>query len=570
MKETISTLSTLTPDPEQLTINPGATEALKTSILKVFDYYLSGKGLPSKKRELLQQIGLAFVCLSGATLYIFPAKTFADEHGNNYAGDSQLSKEINYILGTTLCALVVLYVATDAFFNIRHNETIPEELKQYLNSLGSRLKDWGTVIGAGISSVPLALVSLAYPLPIPLNSRLLSIAIPALIALIIGVDNTVLHFLPLRLAMMLKVYRLPILPFEMATKKLYQILFPSTPAVPNPAAEEVRNAVVQYLLDVQNKIRLNPSFSRPLTWRFENDFKTMMRESETNYLAIMTQQFPQAQAMAVKNPSRFYQILSETTGVGTALLVWSGCSGYLMEPFNQLMNWTGNAIITGTAVTPALYFLSVLLTFFGYNTGKNIFHYLTQWGENDVKLPLASKLYPKAFAFLMLVNVYINLFSYAAAEQLVHDNFKGDYWDQIKPFFIWAARIGLPLLGIHAIKDFSVTLLQKWAMYFGENDTQFVARLDACIGQLVAAMAAAKPEILSEGRGYCEKLGILKQEEAGPSSSVKIIHPPAPAKQESYLQRLASRVCFWRSPVTEESSPLIEGRAPATGSYTVV
>lgn len=517
----------------------------------VANYYLSGKGLASKNQEIKQQILLLLVSLSGATNYILPAKDYADKYGNDYAGDPDLSKEVNYIIGTTVPALAVLYNATDIFLDNRRGEHVPEELKAYLNASGSRLKDMTTVTGSAVSSIPLALVSIAYPFPI--KSHIGSIVTQTIVAVVIEIDNTVLHFLPLDLAMRYKIYRFPILPFELLTKKLHQTLRRAPQKITNQEAELIGGAVIQYLHSVKNRILLDTIFTYPRLvyewggWTQELQ-EIKLNSNNNDFLKILTNHFPQVNIAGIKKSSWLYRALGEVVGFGGACWVWSSCSGYILGPFNQLLAWTGSSAAAGVLVSPALYFFSVLLTFLGYSIGKNYYHYLTNWGPNESKLPLEFKLYPKTFTFIMMVNLYVNLYSYAAAEELVRDNFTEKYWDEISPVLIWLARTGIPFLGINAVKDCSATLLRKWAIHYGDETTQIVAKMAVSIEQMTQAMTIARREAFIASKEYLEDIGIL--EKKGKQQEVGYSEP----QRSKYLNWITHKICFWRTELTESSS----------------
>ena len=225
-------------------------DALQT----VLNYYLSGEDISAGYQELGRQVFLALVSLSGAGLYIFPALKFAKErgeHGNHYAGQTLIARQINYATCTSIPALAVLYNATDMFLTVRHSEQMPKKLKNYLVDSSSkckrRVEDIVIVLGAAISAVPLVFVSLNYP--IPLATEALKIIQPA----VIEIDNTILHFLPLKLAMTMPLYRFPILPFEYAIKALCcRTEGTDISQNKNTTAELNRQQLIQYIQQVQN------------------------------------------------------------------------------------------------------------------------------------------------------------------------------------------------------------------------------------------------------------------------------------------------------------------------------
>ncbi len=108
-----------------------------------------------------------------------------------------------------------------------------------------------------------------------------------------------------------------------------------------------------------------------------------------------------------------------------------------------MLSVIGNEIITGLLVGPSVYFFTVLLSFFGYSFTTQFYDFMVHWGKDTPKLPLEFKLYPKVFSFLMVINMYIAFYSYAAAEELVHDTFIEGLFTEVRPIFIWFARSGI-------------------------------------------------------------------------------------------------------------------------------
>jgi hypothetical protein len=185
----------------------------RTSALEIVaDYYLNPTNLPGLKSEKRKQLALMAIAFSGAPLYAIPASNYS----TRFYGDN-LGLRINFIIGTCTPALVVLYNATDIFLMLRAMGRPPEALKDVLKSpvrsKQDKLEDFGIILGSALSAMPLTVISLAYPIPgIPK-------AVVALLATAVQFDNTVLHFLPIKLALSHPIYRLPALPFEYFYKK---------------------------------------------------------------------------------------------------------------------------------------------------------------------------------------------------------------------------------------------------------------------------------------------------------------------------------------------------------------
>ncbi len=522
-------------------------EVTNSAIKEIANYYLSGKRLASGRRELGQQILLLVVSLSGASLYAMPAYQFAGKYGSSLAGETLLARQINYMISICVPASAVLYNATDIFFSVRRNEQIPKKLQDYLvqdKSKASRIaQDVSIVVGSAASAVPLMLVSLAYPLPID------SIALKIAQGIIIEVDNTILHFLPLKLAMQYPIYRFPVLPFEWAIKK-YCMETKETPN--NVDAEALRTRLITYVKHVQTRLLLDKSEWGFFIyhWTLSSPLKTQLQApNPPDLLHMLVREFP----MKFATPPTYAKVhdwLGSFSGVAGAALVVSSCAGYILSPINLMFSWTKNAALTALVTTPSLYFLTVLLAFFGYNAGKPFYDFLTRWGENEPKFPLEFKLYPKTFAVLMYLNVYMAFYCYGASEELVRDNFNEGVLGSMQPALIWLARTGLPFLCLSAMKDFYYTLLRKFAMHLGGEDSRIVARLMTSLEQLEQALHLIKPEVLAEenARNY-----VLALENNSADSLIGLINvEPTPNENTAMFKTDKNQgwgewlsCCFW-------------------------
>lgn len=468
----------------------------ENSIQRVIDYYVRKGAVLPPRQEALQQLFLAFISLSGASLYILPANLFALQYGNNYAGVLVWERETIYIVGTCVPALVVLYNATDLFLNKRRHEVPPLELAGHFIPLSRPrvplLRDAGILLGSAISAVPLMLLSFQYHLPnVPF-------AVQVLQAIVVEIDNTVLHFLPIQLAMEYPIYRLPILPFEYWIKacRSYQPVSPS-----NEVLATRRRLLITYLNRVRKALRFcNEWKLHQYEWRFNQGVLPDVLFTVWNnddVLHKLLQEFPVSRVACYReqtNYPRVHRVLSRVSGLLGAGLVLSSCVGYLVSPVNQLLAWTNNPVIAGVVTAPALYFLTVLLTFFGWTSGLQVYDLLSKWGPHEPKLPLEFKLYPKLYTLLTLLNLYLNLYSYAAAEELLDDSFPGEEWGELRTVLVWFVRFGISFLGITAVNDFYCVVLKKIAMYWGTHENQVISQIDYALELLVSQLEKCKEE----------------------------------------------------------------------------
>ena len=160
-----------------------------------------------------------------------------------------------------------------------------------------------------------------------------------------------------------------------------------------------------------------------------------------------------------------------------AFMLWSCCAGYYAQPYNQVKQWTGSDLIAIATTATPIYNISALLSFFGVNFAHKIYDYLTDWSEGVAsKLPLAFRLFPKLFTLLMIANVAMMRFSYAAATELVYSNFTYDWAKPILSTLVVISIFGPSILGFMATRDFVSLVFQKYAMYFGSEQMKALIR----------------------------------------------------------------------------------------------
>ncbi len=110
---------------------------------------------------------------------------------------------------------------------------------------------------------------------------------------------------------------------------------------------------------------------------------------------------------------------------GAAWVIFA-CAGFWDGTLNEMVELTGNRI-EGTIVSaPSIYYLGVLLAFFGGNALQNSYDYLTAWQDDTVKIPMSFKLYPKTSVLLIIISMYLSAFSYSAGAQLINDNLRAN------------------------------------------------------------------------------------------------------------------------------------------------
>jgi hypothetical protein len=509
-----------------------ATQKSLLALTRISNYYLNQDHLLTLSSELKTQALLAFVSITGDILYYFPA--------SKYSGNAALWLQVSYEAGTLTASLVVLYNATEFFFQFRRSEHIPPELQDILVTIPKwqqGLKNSFIGLGSMVSSIPLAAVVFGYH---PAGEPLWLLSLHAGLILF---DNTVLHFLPFYLVMRTPLYRFPTIPFE----KLFEYM---QYCRLNEHQKEIflknqRQLAIHLQLKQLVMGSLTRAKNRILLEDFSFDVKhggykinpgnvvkllTGNKEKENNLNNLLAlaeygnAQLPSKELIPYQ-PSRLHTFFSYVNSslryasyCAGAIWVAASCSGYLAEPIKELKTFTGNDAAAYALPAPSLYFFGVILVFFGGNALKDIYNYITSWGENTAKIPLEIKLYPKTFLLLMLANFYLSPFSFAAAEQLVIDNFSDEFWDFIRPTLIYFARTGIPFLSVTAIMDFYKIILKKFAFHFGGDETKMIAQANSMIEQLINGIWLMKGEILQEDLTYLDddsltKLTTLTREE---------------------------------------------------------
>jgi hypothetical protein len=506
-------------ETQHLTDTPSAVITISelSPLESVANYYLEGKHLMPAWQELAKQAGLLMVAISGAGLYAVAADKYAKEQPDN-----NWEMSASFIIGTCTPALVILYNSTDLFINQQRAEQIPKLLKGTLVKLRTAKQQWlkniGITVGSMISAIPLSLVSFLYPIPNVSTAGLVAIAA------ITELDNTILHFLPIELALQNPLYRVPFLPFEYSYKLL------STCQLTNEEKQQRRfeqekkhiyglfkQRFINRLTQVQQRIvihgfsfdKKNLSYKTKLT---DELYYQDNGQSSSSYLEML---FNFHHNTDTESPKTTFGRVKEkldkvlhpiTYGLG-AFWVTSSCIGYLVAPINELNHLISSnanntntnssyysyedeclqmpSMVTATLIaSPSIYFLGVLTAFFGGNALRNTYDYFSSWKNDELKIPLEFKLYPKTFMLLITVSAYLSCFSYAAAVELIEDNFVGQKWDTWRDYLIWLSKTGMPFLSMTAMIDFYRTAINKLVLYCGQSENNMLIRLNATLDQL--------------------------------------------------------------------------------------
>ena len=466
------------------------------------DYYLQDNGHLSLKQELLQQGFLFVVAISGASLYAVPADAYA------WSEQAELISRINYIISTCVPALAVLWNSTELFLGMRAAEKIPEKLADYLeNSFTPQQKIIENIIvtlGSAISAFPLAAVSFLYPIPgLPKGVIILQ-------SIIVEFDNTILHFLPIKLALQNPLYRLPILPFEFIFKQIINCCRSPEERQKN----QLQKQIDQYYQFIKQRFITHLDQVERLLSNYGFEFQANCLNYK-NYVGKeieeLKQQHAQDPLLLLENllrliherspkrpidpPSTADRLLRKLVYIPGAFWVMSSCVGFLVAPINEMTELTGSEVMGASFSAPSVYFLGVLLAYFGGNSLQNTYDYFTSWQDDAVKIPQEFKIYPKTSILLIVISMYLSVFSYAAGAELIKDNFTGDL-EFLRPELLALSETGLAFLGFTAMLDFFSSILKKFSHYGRNKDAEMVAKLSAAFSQLKNSIQLMKSDQL--------------------------------------------------------------------------
>ena len=501
---------------------------------------LAGETLPTANYFLLKTSLITIISLLGVTAYFDAAAKFGAEHDGHYAGDTVTEREINYILGIAVTGVGLLYLSLSHFLLAKRNNSIAKEFSKFLDipesNFKSRAQDFFIVLGSAFSAIPLMLMTLFYPLPIPF-------ALLVVLAAIVQVVNSLLHFFPIYLAFQKPIYRLPFLPFEMIGKLIYQRLCQdrklkeidkltsSLPLVLMHISGEVYH---EYSAKLRNRNH-SPRMSSTL-----KDQILGIQPTDDLFAALCEAFLPSKNLHLNKQEaSCASNVLERISKLTFASYYVLSCIGYLKLPIDAFYSLTKNIALTIVASASADWWLTVLLTFFGNDAGSRFYHWLTDWGPKSQKLFLEFLLYPKTFIFYELVMAYPIFYNYGAGAEIFLGGFKDEMWDDVRPYLYWICISGITLLAIDTMKGAFQMALREWAMQYGNNDAKAAIRLTEAINHLCYLSQFLKQEVLASPKNqeYLEQRGVTiitsRQLVAETDSSMK--------------QSCCGKLPFWKS-----------------------
>mgnify|MGYP003402474917 FL=1 len=492
-------IQNIVPDQE-VSVTPDALNA-------VIKYHLDGEGHCGLMQEILKWLGLSSVAAFGVIFYYVPAKAYAETicADPSYKDMPCGFFVINHLAGTLVVAGTILINATNAYLEQLKAGSIPLKLENYLeypfSAKRKTAQEIMTFVGSLIASMPFPVLSLVNPVPG------LPIALNISEAFLIWMTNTFLHLLPFDLAFKNWLYRLPFLPLEFTIQEIVNALLNAEEkqekelqAQINQHYQTVKQRLINHLDQAQ---RLLSIYGFRFTGDdYTNEVKNDMHDiKQQTYspLQLLTQLFNRLHEMSpnrtIAPSSRINRFFRQAVYLPGAFWVILSCAGFPMGSYKGMAEYTGDSVSAAVISAPSIYCFGVLLAFFGGNALQNSYDYLTAWKDDSVKIPMPFKLYPKTAVLLIMISMYLSVFSYAAGAQLINDNFNGKL-EFLRPYLLDLAKTGLTFLGFTAMIDFFNTVLSKFAQYGGAEDTQTVASLFEALSQMKASLELMKPNLL--------------------------------------------------------------------------
>jgi hypothetical protein len=492
-------IENIVPDQE-VSVTPDALNA-------VIKYHLDGEGHCGLRQEILKWLGLSAVAAFGVIFYYVPAKAYAE----TICGDPSYKDVpcgffvINHLGGTLVVAGTILINATNAYLEQLKAGSIPLKLVNYLeypfSAKQKTAQEVMTFVCSLIASMPFPILSLVNPLPG------LPIALNLSEAFLIWVTNTFLHLFSVDLAFRNRLFRLPLLSFEVAIQEIINAFLNAEEkqekemqAQINQHYQTVKQRLINHLDQAQ---RLLSIYGFRFTgYDYTNEVKndiSDVKEQTHAPLQLLTQLFDRLHEMSpnrtIAPSGRINRFFRQAVYLPGAFWVILSCAGFPMGSYKGMAEYTGDSVSAAVISAPSIYCFGVLLAFFGGNALQNSYDYLTAWKDDTVKIPMAFKLYPKTAVLLIMISMYLSVFSYAAGAQLINDNFNGKL-EFLRPYLLDLAKTGLTFLGFTAMIDFFNNVLSKFAQYGGAEDTQTVASLFEALSQMKASLQLMKPNLL--------------------------------------------------------------------------
>jgi len=171
--------------------------------------------------------------------------------------------------------------------------------------------------------------------------------------------------------------------------------------------------------------------------------------------------------------------------------------------FNEIL---GSSWLAALVTTLPTFFLAVLFTYFGDTMGKQrwadlkaVAHYLSQCLARDPANPAiflqatVFRLYPAATFVCMTINVFMAIFSAAAAMEMMRFAFENSVSPGAMLALYVLAQIGISIIGISAPLDYQKMLLTYYALYLDQGPRHDIMMFHEGVEALQSDLFRLKP-----------------------------------------------------------------------------
>lgn len=393
----------------------------------------------------------------------------------------------NFILTNPLSNVLFLINAADELADSMVREIrSPSAIKDLLKLPTKKalaVKYFKMTTGALVCSIPFGAATYLFPLPGCDDPACLGLTISHTI-----ISNTVLHAIAWDILLQPNnwIYRLPSVPFEIAYSRSRKAL-QSSEKKETLRLQTKRNVIYQKYRGL-----VSASFSQA-TQRIVQDYAksndpTQLRRLTGSSSVTSVSMFVEGNTYYPSNQNRnaLRRCLSHTnTFLRTYLILLLGAILTIIAG----LGWEANPIYIGlqaglslplsilAGVLPS-YSTAVLFAFYGAMVSGQIYDYLTTWTGIRSKFSLEAQLYPKTFAVFLVINIYVALFAFAGAEQLIRTVFGDEMWDDFRPYMEYESIPVFQILSFVPLLNLFNTFVRKSVAKFGcSGDHKLAARL---------------------------------------------------------------------------------------------
>ncbi len=456
-------------------------------------YHIKENHLPDGYTVFRKEAILLFLGLGGLN-YVFVA----------YQNGSTFAIKVIDAVTTAILGLEVLYISGLIYYNIKiQPQYVDSALEEIIQAPLTKEKFFREMIGQSIlataSAVPLATTLFDTDLEIFKDHPWLFWLTFSFILAV----NAAMHLVPIELTQRDKFYGLL---FHQLTRLSRWITCYQLSAAEAERAERLAERAV--ILDAINPVLNNAKENFLHVLACENDYEIQARLQRYQNLpdALLKEMLACYIATPALNPGA--KKAARILGGG---FVSVACLGYAVNPYLVFRNDFSFSIEGAVAITAMpIYFFMVLMTFFGDGMGVRVLENMLSLRDVafrrasiQEKLPTAAKLYPEAFAFLMLGVAVIMAFAGAPGREMMQIAFAEIFpaWLMIIMMGVVDIGIGM-LLGGFVAFDFAMIMLNHYAQYQGADFEKNIVIINAKIEALLRDFKRINPEFAATLKTY--------------------------------------------------------------------